>query len=62
MKYIVELDKNVWLAAWSGDPGRTLCKGNARIYKSYHEATVALGMARKYRPFKNAECIRISLD
>ena len=60
--YIVELDKNVWLAAWSGDPGRTLCLENVKTYKTLRGAKIALGMARKYRPFKNAECIRISLD
>jgi len=47
--YIVEIDDGVWLAPWSGDPGRTLVKESARQYKTLHGAKIALGMAvRKY--------------
>jgi hypothetical protein len=51
--YIVEIDKGVWLAPISGDPGRTLVKTYARVYKSVRGAKIALGMARRYRPFEN---------
>lgn len=60
--YIVELDKNVWLASWRGDPGRTIVKENAQKYKTKHGATAALVIARKYRPFKNAKCERIPYE
>ena len=54
MKYIVELENGVWLADWPGDPGRTLVRENAKQYTTEHGAAIALGMARKFRPFKNA--------
>lgn len=52
--FIVELEKGVWLADWSGDPGRTLLKKNARQYATRRGASIALGMARKFRLFKDA--------
>ena len=51
---IVRLEDGVWLAPWSGDPGRTLIKRAARLYATERGAAIALGMARKHRPFKNA--------
>jgi len=53
MKYIVELEKGVWLATDPGDPPRTLVKEYAKQYTKAG-AYVALGRARKLRPFKNA--------
>lgn len=52
-KYIIELESGVWLAGWSGDPGRTLVKESAKMY-TRDGAAIALGKARKFRPFKNA--------
>ena len=52
--YIVELETGVWLADWPGDPGRTLVKESAKRYATNHGAAIALGLARKFRPFKSA--------
>jgi len=53
--YIVELEENVWLAPWQGDPGRTLKIENAKQYQYKKNAEYELEMARKYRPFLNAK-------
>ncbi len=55
--WIVELEDGVWLAAGLGDPGRTLRVKNARRYTSEKGAAVALGMARKWRPFARARVV-----
>lgn len=52
--HIVELEPGVWMAPIEGDPGRTLVKENARIFKSENFALLGLKLARKYRPFVNA--------
>lgn len=51
---IVELEKGVWLAAWQGDPGRTLDMRSAKKFKTRKAAEFALIGARNYRPFANA--------
>ena len=51
---IVELEKDVWLAKWQGDPGRTLDIRSAKKFKTNKEAKLALLGARNYRPFVNA--------
>jgi hypothetical protein len=51
---IVELEKGVWLAAWQGDPGRTLDIRSAKHFETYKAAEFALMGARNYRPFANA--------
>jgi hypothetical protein len=56
--YVVELENNCWLAPWSGDPGRTIVSQNARVFGSRHGARVALGFARKHRPFPNARVLK----
>ncbi len=57
MKHVVQLESGVWLAGWSGDPGRTLDPSNAKEFLSKRAATSALAAARKHRPFKNARII-----
>jgi len=54
MTYIVELEPGVWLASWSGDPGRTLVKESAKQYRTISLATYALARARKHRDFADA--------
>lgn len=61
MKYIVELQKGVWLAGWNwpwrepGDePVRTLVRENALRLKSVDDAFTELAFARHYKPFINA--------
>lgn len=55
--FIVELEEGVWLAPWRGDPGRTVVISNAKVFTSKKGANIALGLARKFRKFKNAMVI-----
>ena len=59
-KYIVELEKGVWIAGWRGDPGRTLAIQRAKRFASQRSAANALGRARRYRPFLDAKIIEVS--
>ena len=52
--YIIQLEDAVWLAPWRGDPGRCLCRENARVFATMVGARRSLTAARKYRPFVNA--------
>jgi len=52
--YIVQLEKGVWLAPWSGYPGRTLQEKYAVEYEKVSTAKAALTKARQYRPFNTA--------
>ncbi|MCK5606331.1 hypothetical protein KAR91_30805 [Candidatus Pacearchaeota archaeon] len=61
-KYIVELEKGVWKARWSGDPGRTLVEENAKIFDSLKGAKISLAMARRFRPFKHAVIREVNND
>lgn len=56
-RYVVELEPNVFIAAWSGDPGRTTDLNNAQLFDKKAYAEVALFHARKYRPFKEAKIL-----
>lgn len=53
--FIVELESGVWLAAWPGDPGRTLLKKMANQFKTIGRVKKALTDARKYRRFNDAK-------
>lgn len=53
-RWVVELECDVWLAPWTGDPGRTIKRENAKEFDSFEKASDALDEARKYRPFVNA--------
>lgn len=55
MQYVVELEEGCWLAEGEGDPCRTLVRGTAWVFRSLAAAKVALKMARRYRPFANAQ-------
>ena len=55
--FVVELEENVWIAPWHGDPGRTVLLTNAQTFNTKHGARVSLGMARRYRKFKNAKVV-----
>jgi len=50
--FIIELEKGVWRATWSGDPGRTLVKENAKKYTTERGAKMALRICQKY-PWRN---------
>jgi hypothetical protein len=56
-KFIVELEKNVWLAPREGDPGRTLVKEYAKEFASEKDANRAIESARVYRLFRKAKVI-----
>lgn len=55
--YLVELEKDVWLASLDGDPGRTLVKENAEKFKTKRKADEAIIFARTFRPFLKAEVV-----
>lgn len=55
--YIVELEPGVWVAPWSGDPGRTCVRTSARIFVGRISALAAIERAREYRPFPNARLV-----
>ena len=57
-KFIVELEPGVYLAAHSGDPGRTIERSNAKRYRMRLQAENALLDARQYRPFRAAKIVR----
>ena len=59
MRYIVELERGVWIAPWSGDPGRTLDRRNAAVYESRSGAQRALDGACRFRPFLRAAILAI---
>lgn len=59
MKYIVELEKNVWIAHWEADPGRTIKIENAKKFDSKKSAQKARTEARKYRDFLNAKIVEV---
>ena len=52
--YIVQLEHEVWLAPWYGDPGRTEAIENAKRFPARQAAVKALEQAREYRPFRDA--------
>jgi hypothetical protein len=57
--WVVQLYDGVWIAPWSGDPGRTTKKENAKRFGALHGARVSLGKARRYKKFPNAKIERI---
>ena len=52
--YIVQLEHEVWLAPWYGDPGWTESIEHAQRFPSRKAAEKALEQARQFRPFRNA--------
>lgn len=56
-KYIIELEKNVWIAPIFGDPGRTTVIECADIFHSKKKAEIALKQARVFRPFFDAKIV-----
>ena len=53
--YIVEFengDEPWWLAEWTGDPGRTVVKGNAKIFDTMNAAKKALTYTIKNNPYR----------
>jgi len=60
MKWIVELENNVWIAPWDGDPGRTVKKENAEVFEDKLKASQAIAYARVFRPFKNAKVVKVA--
>ena len=54
-KYIVKLEDGVWLADGDGDPPRTIVRDSAKRFDTFEDAAMALGAAKRIRPFRNAE-------
>jgi len=59
-KWIVELEKMVWLAPWDGDPGRTCSLEGAMRLSSRAKADRELSRARKYHPFERAKIVEVT--
>lgn len=57
MKFVVELAPTIYIAEWSGDPGRTLVRKSARRYDTLRGARIALARARRYRAFPDARIL-----
>ena len=55
IRWVVELEDEVWLADYEGNPGRTIREENAKRFFLKSEAEKALKEARKFRPFRNAK-------
>lgn len=55
--YIVEIEENVWIAPWDGDPGRCYKIYNAEKFNDKKSAEKALRKAREFRPFAKAKII-----
>ena len=57
-KHIIELEEGVFLSPWSGDPGRTISKDNAKKFTK-SEVEKALSEIRRDYPdkFINAKII-----
>ena len=58
-RWVVQLEKGVWIADWEGDPGRTIVKRNRRGFRNKEDAQTALTKAREYRPISKAKIIKI---
>lgn len=56
--WIVELETDVWLAPWDGDPGRTLVRTAAKAFGSLGAARAGIASARKHRTFAGAYAVR----
>lgn len=54
-RWIVELEPNVWIAQWKGDPGMNLELANAKRFRSIESATISLAKARKHKQFLDAK-------
>lgn len=60
-KWVVELQPHVrmWVAPWSGDPGRTCVEANAKRFRTLPAAKAALARARRYSPFRDARIYQV---
>ena len=62
MEWIVELEPgNLWIATWSGYPGKTCVKESAKTYKSISAATYALAHARRYSDWLRAKVAPLAI-
>lgn len=52
--FVIQLEALVWISEIEGDPGRTVVRKNAQVFRSEKDAEAALVKAREYRPFRCA--------
>jgi len=52
--WVVEIRPGCWLAPWHGDPGRTLVRTSARVFKTQCGAFRAIAHASKFRDMSRA--------
>ncbi len=57
--WVIELEPGVWLTAGHGDPARTLVQDSAKRFNTQARALMALGDARKHRPFVKAKAVEV---
>ena len=60
--FIVELEAGVYVAEWSGDPGRTSDIGSAKVYQTEVAAINGKAQARRYRKFANARIHAVTMS
>jgi hypothetical protein len=60
MKYIVELEKGIWLATQGGDLRITIMEVNAQLFDTLEAAEQGLAMARKHYPFVDAKILEVA--
>ena len=66
MIYAIELESAgtqpaLYVAVWSGDPGRTYVLNTARLYGNKDAAKRGLARVRRYRPFPNAKIVPVQI-
>lgn len=57
--YVVQLEPGVWLAPWTGDPGRSLEMASAKKFPSLASAHRAIANALQCRRFKSPTVLAI---
>lgn len=63
MPYVVELEPDVFIAPWHGDPGRTLVLNSAKVFGYPGYARAALRAARKYGyAFADAKVVPVEIE
>lgn len=47
MYYKIQIDADTWIAAWSGDPGRTYDRQKAKVFANKTKAELAIARIKK---------------
>ena len=61
--YILKFaDCDCWIADWTGDPGRTLVKESAKLFKTLQSAEIASKKLIKQNEHRNFELIPVKSE